>query len=798
MQCSPRRAFQSLLVLVASSLCGTSAALSSEPSLDVALVSRALLPHLLHVYNTTLTGTAAAAWKHAIGRATSSGACQRPGAVAVILDIGFGHLTLSVAEAASHLRIVAWAPSNGAGLAPRLEASVAHAGLLHRVAIARSSADASRSIGRGPRACAVILDWLPRVSDVTRMHVAALADLVVAGIIDSETRVLPAAARVHVAALRCPQLARLSAVSPAATLGVDMLAAFPLSDAPGPDFWAADRPTSAASVGCGKSIRWEARSTATMYFAAAAVAAARGRPMPMAALSIPLTRTAQVDAISMWHDIVLDEVANIYSPLSHLQDGSSEPHGAVISPVDLARHIYGDVLVPVPRLRQASFSDELAVEVVFSQSFTLYAAPRLEGARAAVAMRPATGFAVWHISMLNDVQRNAAYGAAIAAAVATHARTAPPNVIELGAGAGLLAVLAARAGAGAVYAIEASADMQPRLRATIIANGVADVVHVLPCHSTEVWVEGVSESGKAALSVDVHGKTHFPGVRCPVPLPHRADILVHEIFDYSVTGEGVFPSVADALRRLIVQSGSGTGRAPTVIPARLVVHAMAVESEELGALYDADAFLRPGSPLMHIEGLSHLPLHDATIPVDLGAVQHADLTPALKLWEIDFGSIAEVEALLGAQVGQAFGPPVSLPVVKRGRVDAVVSWFVLEFGERARGGAEGGDRPASCASHDPQCAPPSPFYSTSPSDMPNALHWFQMAELPLWGESRTNTSNRRAHHHTGSRADLSDISHARGPLVSPGDAIVLQPHPEPGAGGFSGLRSWATLVRAPP
>lgn len=784
MQCrGPRRALPHLLGLVATVLCGASAVLSSEPSLDVALVSRALLPHLLHVYNTTLPGTATTAWKHAIMRATSSGACQRPGAVAVILDMGFGHLTLSVADAASHLRIVAWAPSNGAGLAPRLEASVAHAGLLNRVAIARSSTDASRYIGHGPRACAVILDWLPRVSDVTRMHVAALADLVVAGIIDSETRVLPAAARVHVAALRCPQLGRLSVVSPAATLGVDMRAAFPSSDAPGPDFWAADRPTSAESLGCERAIRWEARSTATMYFAAAAVAAARGRPMPMAALSIPLTRAAKVDALSMWHDIVLDEVADIYSPLTLLQDSSSEPHGVVVSPDDLARHIYGDVLIPVPRLvtdlKRASFPRELAVEVVFSQSFTLYAAPRFEGAHAAVATRTATDFAVWHISMLNDVQRNAAYGAAIAAAVATHARTARPSVIELGAGAGLLAVLAARAGAGAVYAIEASPDIQPRLRATVIANGVSDVVHVIPCHSMEVWVEGESESGKATLSVDVHGNTHSPGARCSLPLPRRADILVHEIFDFSVTGEGVFPSIADALRRLIIWSGSVAGRrAPTVIPARLVVHAMAVESEELGALYDADAFLRPGGPLLHIEGLRNLPLHDATVPIDLGAVPHAALTPALKLWEIDFGSVTEVEALLGARVGQAFGPAVSLPVVTRGRVDAIVSWFVLEFGER------GG-----------------PSYSTGPSDMPDALHWYQMAEMPLWSESRTknasSASSRRAHHHSGSRADRSAVSHSRGPFVSPGDAIVLQPHPEPGAGGFSGLRSWATIVRAP-
>lgn len=747
---------------------------AGDGAFDIALTSRVILPHLLHMYNASEPNSAAAAWKGAVGRAATTGACQSPDAVAVVLDAGFGNLVLAVADASRQLRVVAWAPSNSEGLAPRLEVSVRHAGFSRRVTVVRSAAEALQAMGPGPRACAVILDWLPRAAGVSRVHVAALADLVVAGAIDARTRVLPAAARVHVAALRCPHLARLTAVSEAATLGVDMRAAFPRGHLPGAAFWAGERPTSAAEVGCGAAKRWEAPSTATMHFAAAAVAAARGRPMPAVSLTVPVPLGERVDALSVWHDVVLDESAEITAPLTGPSEASAAGplRRAAVAPSDVASGLYSDVLIPLPdnddddgggRRRGPQtpvVGGPLAVDVTFSSGFVLHAAPRSHSA----TDRPSSGapFAVWHISMLNDLRRNEAYGAAIAAAVAAHSVVAPPVVIELGAGAGLLAVLAARAGAGAVYAVEASEDMQRRLRATIAANGVGGAVHVLPCHSTEVRV---ATGDTAALSVSARGDA---AALQPQLLPRRADILVHEIFDFSVTGEGVLPSVADALRRLMRRRPARGSAAlpPTVVPARLVVYAVAVESEELGALHDVGAFTRAGSDLRHVEGLSRLPLHASAVPVDLGALDHTSLTPAKPLWSVDFGSLAELDALLGAPLGAAFGPPVSLPVVRRGRIDALVSWFVLDFG--GSGARSGGDASS------PEESPPSfPSYSTGPGEMHEAaLHWFQAAEVPLWGDAAV-----------------------RGPFVVPGDIVVLQPLVEAGAGGFAGLRSRARVQR---
>ena len=59
----------------------------------------------------------------------------------------------------------------------------------------------------------------------------------------------------------------------------------------------------------------------------------------------------------------------------------------------------------------------------------------------------------WHFPMLNDVDRNRSYEAGIEAAIR---EGGGKTVLDLGAGTGLLSLMAARAGAERVYACEAS------------------------------------------------------------------------------------------------------------------------------------------------------------------------------------------------------------------------------------------------------------------------------------------------------------------------------------------------------
>lgn len=124
----------------------------------------------------------------------------------------------------------------------------------------------------------------------------------------------------------------------------------------------------------------------------------------------------------------------------------------------------------------------------------------------------------FHAGMLRDGPRNQAYAAGIAA-------LAPGRrVLDIGTGSGLLAMLAARAGASHVYACE----VEPRLAATaveiIAANGLADRITVLPVHSS-------------ALDRDRD-------------LAGGVDLVVSEIFSDNLLSEGVIASLNDAHARL--------------------------------------------------------------------------------------------------------------------------------------------------------------------------------------------------------------------------------------------------------
>lgn len=86
----------------------------------------------------------------------------------------------------------------------------------------------------------------------------------------------------------------------------------------------------------------------------------------------------------------------------------------------------------------------------------------------------ATKIPAWHLPMIRDTHRNELLRRAIQAAVRPGDR-----VVDLGAGSGLLALIAARAGAGAVYAVESHPLTASALRKTIAVNGFAAQITVI-------------------------------------------------------------------------------------------------------------------------------------------------------------------------------------------------------------------------------------------------------------------------------------------------------------------------------
>ncbi|MBC7603316.1 MAG: 50S ribosomal protein L11 methyltransferase [Ramlibacter sp.] len=143
---------------------------------------------------------------------------------------------------------------------------------------------------------------------------------------------------------------------------------------------------------------------------------------------------------------------------------------------------------------------------------------------------------LWHVPMMNEYERNKAFHDGLAALV-----TPDKVVFEIGAGSGLLAMMAAKLGAKKVVTCEAVSLIAETARKIVERNGPQGQVTVLSKPSSEV--------------------------RIGTDLPAKADILVHEIFSSELLGEHVLPAIEDAKARLLKPGGAVLPMAASVMIA---------------------------------------------------------------------------------------------------------------------------------------------------------------------------------------------------------------------------------------
>jgi type II protein arginine methyltransferase len=284
------------------------------------------------------------------------------------------------------------------------------------------------------------------------------------------------------------------------------------------------------------------------------------------------------------------------------------------------------------------------------------------------------GIPGFHRSMLADAARNDAYARAIRETVA------PGDVVlDIGAGSGLLAMMAAQAGAGKVVACEAHPALAATAREVVRRNGYEGLVEIVAERSTELERSGALADG--------------------------ADVIVSEIFSHTLIDEGAIRSLNHGMK-MLARPGA------RIVPASASVQVALVE-------YKGDVL----PPLGDVEGFDlslfgrHLPTA-ISVPVKS---RHLHLrSSARPLFDFDFTrgeapAERRTELVLTSQGGLVTG---------------VVQWIALQLtGSVAFENAPGPDR----RSHWPCVVYPfdAPL-STSAGDDVRIEGWHDDLRLRIW------------------------------------------------------------------
>jgi hypothetical protein len=202
----------------------------------------------------------------------------------------------------------------------------------------------------------------------------------------------------------------------------------------------------------------------------------------------------------------------------------------------------------------------------------------------------------YHIRMMNDARRNAAWGKALSRAI--HPGT---RALEIGTGAGMLALIAARAGAEKITTCERDPILASLARDIVERNGFAGRIDVIAKPSTEL----------------------LPGEDVEVPV----DLLFCDIFGDSLFNFEPLAVLADARRRL-------TKPDATVVPAAGAIRLALAEWESYGTYGHID----------HAAGFDITPLADfvpAAITVQIGDVGIKLKSEEVEAFRFDFASLSQ-------------------------------------------------------------------------------------------------------------------------------------------------------------
>jgi len=231
------------------------------------------------------------------------------------------------------------------------------------------------------------------------------------------------------------------------------------------------------------------------------------------------------------------------------------------------------------------------------------------------------GVPSWHISIVRDGARNAAYEAALKRAITPQTR-----VLEIGTGSGILAMMAARAGAEHVVSCEMMPAVAEAAKDIVALNGYADRVLVI-----------------AKKSHDLDPNRDMSGL---------AHVLVSEIISNNMLGQDVLPVTEHAVKELL-QPGA------KIIPARGIVRVALAHDAEPPRMGRIDGF--DLSPFNRLAGNYYV--------VRRGSERIALLSAPAELFDFDFQSGGPFPAATASTTVTSTG----------GRANGIAQWIALQM-----------------------------------------------------------------------------------------------------------------------
>lgn len=240
----------------------------------------------------------------------------------------------------------------------------------------------------------------------------------------------------------------------------------------------------------------------------------------------------------------------------------------------------------------------------------------------------------WHFDMLSDLRRNEGYYEAIKRVVEEN-----DLVLDIGTGSGLLSMMCAKSGASKVFTCETIEIIANAAKTVIKDNELDDKIEVFHAKSNKLKV----------------GEE----------IPEKVDLIVSEILDSGLLGEGVLPSLRHAQANLLKEGGR-------ILPQAATVKGMLVQSDHLKSI----------APIAEISGFDlssfgKFQTQNTYRREIIKSIPHLQLSDEFELLPINFYQLPPA-----ASPESPNTTAITVTAKESGIIHAVAFWFDLHLDEK--------------------------------------------------------------------------------------------------------------------